>query len=75
MAQQWETYHPMVGKRIEMHPATNLWMMGDRYGMIVGVKNAWYMGDEKREQREMVRVNLDKSGRYITTTYDNIQLI
>jgi hypothetical protein len=26
-----------IGDRIEMHPATTLWMRGDRYGTVVAV--------------------------------------
>lgn len=36
-----------VGQRIELHPATDAWMRGDRYGEIrkVGVKMACYVID------------------------------
>ena len=26
-----------VGKRVELHPATDAWMMGDRYGDVVDI--------------------------------------
>jgi hypothetical protein len=40
-----------VGDRIEMHPATTLWMRGDRYGSVVAVGST------------RVVVHLDKSER------------
>lgn len=42
-----------IGKRVELHPATDRWMMGDRYGEIVKIG------------REYVYVKLDKSGRTV----------
>ena len=41
-------YH--VGDRVELHPATDRWMSGDRYGAIVKVT------------RKLVHILLDKSG-------------
>jgi hypothetical protein len=40
-----------VGERVQLHPGTNRWMMGDRYGEVVKVT------------REYVHVKLDKSGK------------
>ena len=28
---------PRIGKRVQLHPATDTWMRGDRYGVIVSV--------------------------------------
>lgn len=42
------------GCRIEVHPATDLWMMGAKYGTVVGV--AMING------REMLRVQMDRIG-------------
>jgi hypothetical protein len=28
---------PTIGTRIELHPATDRWMMGDRFGMVTGI--------------------------------------
>lgn len=30
-----------VGDRVMMHPATDRWMMGDRYGEVVSIGNKW----------------------------------
>jgi len=42
-----------IGQRIQLHPGTDRWMMGDRYGEVVG-----FARDGRR-----VRVKLDKSGK------------
>lgn len=46
------------GDRVELHPATDRWMMGDRFGVVVGTK---------RPRRGpigflAIKVKLDKSG-------------
>ncbi len=43
----------LIGRRVQLHPATDRWMMGDRYGVIVKVG------------REYMYVKLDKSGKTI----------
>ena len=40
------------GARVELHPGTDLWMMGARYGTVVGVATI--------EGKEMLRVQLDR---------------
>ena len=56
------------GTRVQLHPATDRWMMGDRYGEIMSayvtehldtVTGKW-VTDEKR-----YRVKLDRSGKTI----------
>ena len=54
-------YH--VGDRIELHPATDRWMSGDRYGAIVKVT------------RKLVHILLDKSGRTAKMHPSNIGAI
>jgi hypothetical protein len=39
-----------IGKRVQLHPALDRWMMGDRYGDIV------------KTTRTHVHVHLDRSG-------------
>jgi len=29
----------LIGQRVEMHPSTDLWMMGDRYGEIINISS------------------------------------
>ena len=40
-----------VGMRVELHPATDAWMFGDRFGDVVKVG------------RKLVHVAMDRSGR------------
>ena len=54
-----------VGKRVEIHPGTDRWMMGDRYGEVSGLSaNALN-----------VRVKLDKSGKSIRQSIDEVTLV
>ena len=47
------TLEEMVkGCRVEVHPGTDLWMMGARYGTVVGVA--------KIRGKEMLRVQMDR---------------
>ena len=34
----WTTNNYNIGKRVQLHPATDRWMMGDQFGVIVKVK-------------------------------------
>lgn len=45
----------LVGKRVQLHPGEDRWMMGDRFGVIVRVLRNGH-----------VRVKLDKSGTVLT---------
>jgi hypothetical protein len=51
-----------VGDRVEIHPATDLWMMGARYGTVVGVSLT-------------VKVSLDKVPGTRSGTADTFRLI
>jgi len=44
----------IVGDRVEIHPATDLWMMGARYGEVIGTSLT---------KRDRVKVRLDKMGK------------
>lgn len=45
-----------IGDRVEVHPGTDLWMRGARFGVVVGVSLT---------PRDRVRVKLDKTGERI----------
>lgn len=45
-----------VGDRVELHPATDLWMRGARFGVVVGMSLT---------PNDRVRVKLDKTGNRI----------
>ena len=50
------TLEEMVkGCRVEVHPGTDLWMMGARYGTVVGVVKG-------KDGQDMLRVQLDRIG-------------
>lgn len=50
-----------VGSHVELHPCTDQWMMGDRYGEITGLSN-----------KDGVRVRLDKSRKSLWFHPDNV---
>ena len=52
-----------MGKRVQIHPGTDAWMMGDRYGTVVG------------STKKLLKIKLDKSGRTIRHDPDDIELI
>lgn len=53
-----------IGKRVELHPATDEWMFGDRYGEIVRTTMRTANLVNPRESAVVfVSVKLDKSGR------------
>ena len=47
-------FYVSIGDRVELHPATDRWMMGDRFGEVVGITDA-----------DFVRVKLDVSGKIL----------
>ena len=47
-----------VGSRVEIHPGTDLWMMGARYGTVVGTS----LTPEDRVRVEMDKVRGLRSG-------------
>lgn len=68
------------GQRIELAPHLDHWMMGDRYGDVVGFvrhgteagtgKERWFVC--RPEYASAVRVKLDVSGKTITIKADGI---
>jgi hypothetical protein len=57
--------NPNLGKRVQMHPATDQWMMGDRYGEIVGYIQA----------SGFYKVKLDKSGRIYRVSPNDCEIL
>lgn len=57
-----------MGTRVELHPATDAWMRGDRYGEIVAVV-------EKHGHVTSVRVRMDKSGRVLRLDPTRVEAI
>jgi hypothetical protein len=53
-----------IGRRVELHPATDAWMSGDRYGTIVRTTmRTANLVDPRESALVFVTVKLDKSGR------------
>lgn len=46
----------LKGDRVQLHPATDRWMMGDRYGTVIS------------SQRDTITVKLNKSGKTMKFT-------
>lgn len=56
-----------VGDRVELHPGTDLWARGARYGVVVGMSLT---------ERDRVRVRLDKlPGRLFSGSADTFRRI
>lgn len=66
------------GTRVELHPATDHWMRGDRYGEIVGVgKFVWYVDRTTGETLRFrpYHVRLDKSGKIVKVHPENLSSV
>lgn len=55
-----------MNNRVEIPAYTDRWMMGDRYGVVLG---AFVMDDGPHEGEEIARVKLDKSGKVVRVVY------
>jgi hypothetical protein len=49
-----------VGQRVELHPGTDQWMMGDRFGNVARIKDG------------KVHVKMDRSGKTLKCDPDHI---
>lgn len=49
-----------IGDRVELHPATDLWMRGARYGTVI------------RVGRTVLTINVDKLGRTVRVAPEDI---
>jgi hypothetical protein len=56
-----ELTYTRVGMRVQTHAATDAWMMGDRYGVVVKVGRA------------KIHVKMDRSGRTLRFSPENIE--
>ncbi len=57
-----------IGERVELHPGTDAWMRGDRYGEIVAVV-------EQHGRVMSVRVRMDKSGRVLRLDPSRVEAV
>lgn len=64
----------VLGDRVQLHPATDRWMQGDRYGEIVSVRLRAVPGPGDRYERSgFYDVKLDRSGDRVTLSARDIQ--
>ena len=64
-----------VGKRVQMHPATDAWMSGDCYGEVVaiGARREYVVtGTQERVSARPLKIKLDKSGRVVRSHPDDV---
>ena len=61
------------GSRVEISPATDLWMRGDRYGTVVSVPRSALEAMDERHAR--IRVRMDKTGRVVTGSGDTFRAV
>ena len=63
-----------IGKRIQIHPATDRWMMGDKYGEIVAISSRVRLFLDPKDPRngQVFTVKMDKSGKRIRVSEGNI---
>lgn len=55
-----------MAKRVQIPAYTDRWMMGDRYGEVLG---AYVTESGEHEGEEIARVKLDKSGKVVRVLY------
>ena len=63
-----------VGKRVQLHPATDRWMRGDKYGEIVAVstRSRSYLDPRDPRNGHTFTVLMDRSGQRIKVAEGNI---
>jgi hypothetical protein len=68
---------PRVGQRAELHPGTDAWMRGDRYGDIMSVSARTRSFIDPRDPRNghTFRIKMDRSGRVLRVSEGNIYQI
>ena len=52
-----------VGHRVELHPATDQWMMGDRYGVVT------------RSNHKYLTVKMDRSGKSYRALSEDLRYV
>jgi hypothetical protein len=71
---KWTTNNYNVGKRIQLHPATDQWMMGDRFGVVVQVRCSSENANEFGLITS-VKIKLDRSGKTVKCPSDLYEVI
>ena len=55
-----------IGDRIELHPGTDQWMMGAKYGVVIGTSIT---------ELDRIKIKLDNYDKTFYTTEDNVRRI
>ncbi len=65
---------PRVGKRVQLHPATDRWMRGDKYGVITSVSKRVrsYLDPKDPRNGHTFTIKMDRSGQSIRVIEGNI---
>ena len=69
---------PRIGQRVELHPATDRWMRGDRFGVVIGIgRRREYINTATKavEQERPLRIKLDRSGAVLRFHPTNVVFI
>lgn len=61
-----------MAKRVEIPAYTDRWLMGDRFGEVLG---SYVMQEGEHEGAEILRVKLDVSGRVARVVADDCRFI
>jgi len=61
------------GTRVQLHPATDMWMKGDRYGEVIGYGKARLYTDYG--YRQPLRIKLDRSGKVTRQLQSQVTVI
>lgn len=66
-----------IGKRMQLHPATDRWMMGDRFGEIVAISKRvrHYIDPKDPRNGQIFTVVMDRSGKRIRVSEGHIDHI
>ena len=65
------------GTRVQLHPATDAWMQGDRFGEVVGYghKREYVAIDGQHHEARPVRIKMDISGRVLRSHEDDLTVV
>lgn len=65
-----------MADRVQIPAYTDRWMMGDRYGEVIGYsKQKNYLDPKDPRGRTIARVKLDKSGKVVRVIADDCQYV
>ena len=63
MAKRWNTQHNLISWRVQLHPATDAWMQGDRFGTVTKIGGRY------------IHIKMDKSGRTLALVRELFEFV